>query len=54
MSTKLKNRYSGDIFFTDNYEDVRKVNNNEFILIYSEANPKRKYLANRDAFEIID
>jgi hypothetical protein len=54
MVTKLKNMYSENVVFTDDYNDVHKVNNKEFILVYSKENPERKYLANRDAFEIID
>jgi hypothetical protein len=50
---KLKNIYTKDIVFTENFDDVRKVNELEFIEVYSEDNPQRKYLVNRNAFESV-
>lgn len=50
---KLKNIYTKDIVFTDNFDDVRKVNELEFIEVYNENNPQRKYLVNRNSFESV-
>jgi len=47
---KLKNLYTGEIVFTENINDVRKVNEMEFIEVFNEQNPQRKYLVNRNAF----
>ena len=47
---KLKNLYSGEIVFTENYNDIRKMNDMEFIEVFKEENPQRKYLVNRNAF----
>ena len=51
---KLKNRYSSEIVYTENYEDVRKEGNYEFILVYHADNPVRKFLVNRQAYEILN
>ena len=47
---KLKNLYSGDIVFTENFNDVRKMNDMEFIEVWHPETPQRKYLVNRNAF----
>jgi len=51
---KLKNRYSSEIVLTDNYDDIRKEGNYEFILVYHENNPARKFLVNRLAYEVLN
>lgn len=48
---KLKNLYSGEIVFTENFSEIRKMNDIEFIEVYKEDNPHRKYLVNRNAFQ---
>jgi hypothetical protein len=48
---KLKNLYTGEIVFTENFDDIRKVNDLALIEVYKEENPKRKYLVNRNAFQ---
>ena len=47
---KLKNLYSGEIVFTENFEQVRQMNGMEFIEVFKEENPQRKYLVNKNAF----
>jgi hypothetical protein len=47
---KLKNLYTGEIVFTENFDDIRKVNDLILIEVYKEGNPQRKYLVNRNAF----
>ncbi len=49
-NVKLKNLYSGEIVFTENFDDIRKVNELELIEVFKEENPQRKYLVNRNAF----
>jgi len=51
---KLKNRYSSEVVFTENYDDVRREGNYNFILVHHEESPQRKFLINRDAYEIVD
>jgi hypothetical protein len=51
---RLKNKYSGLIVFTKNYDDVNKYGDYKFIRVFEENNPERTYLANRDAFEILN
>ena len=51
---KLKNKYSNEIVFTRNYNEVVRENNIEFIRVYNENNPQRTFLVNRDAFAIVD
>jgi len=50
---KLKNRYSTDVVYAENYEDVRKDGNYEFIWVYFEHNPAKKFLVNRLSYEIV-
>lgn len=50
---RLKNRYTGDIVFTKEYEQVYRQGDMDFIRVYNEKNPERTYMANRDAFEVI-
>jgi hypothetical protein len=47
---KLKNLYSGEIVFTENFDDIRKVNELELIEVFKQENTQRKYLVNRNAF----
>jgi len=51
---KLKNRYSSEIVFAENYDEVRKEGNYNFILVYHAENPNRKFLVNREAYEIVN
>jgi len=51
---KLKNRYNGVVVFTKDYEDVYRINEMNFIRVYEESNSERTYLANREAFIILD
>lgn len=52
---KLKNLYTGEIVCTDNIvpERVDKYSGIEFIRVYKESNPERKYLVNRLAYEVV-
>lgn len=52
-TVKLKNLYTGDIVFTENFDDIRKVNELELIEVFKEETPQRKYLVNRNAFETV-
>jgi hypothetical protein len=52
-NVKLKNRYTKDIVFSEKYNEPLIENGVNFILVYSEANPHRKFLVNRDAYEIV-
>jgi hypothetical protein len=49
-TVELKNLYTGEIVFAENINDVRPMNGVEFIEVYNEKNPQRKYLVNRFAF----
>jgi len=50
---KLKNRYTKDLVFSEKYDEPLVENGINFILVYNEANPQRKFLVNRDAYEIV-
>lgn len=56
MKTKivtLKNRYSSETVRTEEYDNVRKDGNYNFILVYHPENPQRKFLVNRDAYVVV-
>lgn len=56
MKTKivtLKNRYSSEVLRTEDYDNVLKEGNYNFILVYHPENPQRKFLVNRDAYEVV-
>jgi hypothetical protein len=50
---KLKNRYSSEVVYTENYDDVKKEQRYEFIVVYHPENPERKFLVNKDSYEIL-
>jgi hypothetical protein len=50
---KLKNRYTKDIVISEKYDEPFIENDIKFILVYNEINPNRKFLVNRDAYEIV-
>ena len=50
---KLKNLYSGEIVFTENFNDIRRVNEMEFIEVWHPETPQRKYLVNKNAFKLV-
>lgn len=50
---KLVNKYTKEEVFTRNYEEVIKEGANEFIRVFTQSNPQRTYLVNRQAFEIV-
>jgi hypothetical protein len=50
---KLKNKYNGDIVFTKAYNEIREEGGIKFIQVYTQTNPNRVYLVNREAFDII-
>ncbi len=51
---RLKNKYTNDVVFTKNIKDVYTQGGMDFIRVYNEKNPERTYLANKEAFEILD
>lgn len=50
---KLKNLYTGDIVFTEKYDDVKPSGGTNFIEAYTPSNPYRKFLINREAYVIV-
>jgi hypothetical protein len=50
---KLKNKYTGDIFCTYNFDEIVEVNGIKFIRVFHESYPERNFLVNRDAFDIL-
>lgn len=52
--TKLKNKYSGIIVYTKDYNDVTIMGEMNFIRVYEEKNSERTYIANREVFEILE
>ncbi len=50
---KLKNMYTGDVVFTEKYDQVQQSSGTNFIEVYNPSNPYRTFLVNRDAYRII-
>lgn len=50
---KLINKYTKEVVFTRDYDDVIKEGGNEFIKVFNESNPQRTYLVNRTAFSVV-
>lgn len=50
---KLRNLYTGDIVFTDKYDTPVSTDGVTFIPVYSEMNPQRVYLVNKQAFAVV-
>jgi hypothetical protein len=52
---RLRNKYSNEIVFCEDYDNVfREVAKSmDFIRVYTEKDPKRTYLANKEAFEVL-
>ena len=51
---KLKNLYTNEIIYTENYDDYQEKDGLEFIKVFKEENPKRNYLVNRNAYQILN
>jgi hypothetical protein len=51
--TKLKNKYTGDIFCTNDFNEIAEQNGIKFVRVFHENHPDRTFLVNRDAFEIL-
>jgi len=51
-ATKLKNRYTGEVVYCLNIEEVIQQDPYSFIRVYKEELPERTYLVNKDAFEL--
>lgn len=49
----LKNRYTGEVVHTKEYNNVEKLNGINFIKVFNPNLPARVYLVNRDAFDIM-
>lgn len=52
-TVKLKNRYTGEIVYTKDINDVSFSDGITFIKVFNDKQPSRIYLANREAFEKI-
>lgn len=50
---KLRNLYTGDIVFTDKYDTPPSTDGVTFIPVYSETNPQRIFLVNKQAFKVV-
>lgn len=50
----LRNKYSKEEVYTKSYDNIEMTNGDmKFIRVYTNHNPTRTYLANRDAFDIV-
>lgn len=50
---KLKNKYTGEIVYTENPNDISERDGIKFIRVYNADNLYRSFLVNREAFDII-
>lgn len=51
--TKLKNLYTGEIVFTNKYDVPPSSDGITFIPVFTETNPQRIYLVNKQAFTVV-
>jgi hypothetical protein len=51
--TKLVNKYTKEEVYTRNYDDVIREGANEFVRVFSQSNPQRTYLVNRQAYDVV-
>ncbi len=49
---RLINKYTQEEVFTRDYNDVIREGANEFIRVFSQSNPNRTYLVNKNAFHV--
>jgi hypothetical protein len=49
---RLINKYTQEEVFTRDYNDVIREGANEFIRVFSQSNPQRTYLVNKNAFHV--
>lgn len=52
-NTKLQNRYTGEIVYCRNLSETVTSGEMIFIRVFTEENPQREYLVNKDAFNVI-
>lgn len=50
-TTKLKNRYTGELVYTSDLNDTTFSDGITFIKVYNDKQPNRIYLVNRESFE---
>jgi hypothetical protein len=51
--TKLVNKYTKEEVYTRNYDDVIREGANEFVRVFTQSNPQRTYLVNRQAYDVV-
>jgi hypothetical protein len=49
----LRNKYTKDEVYTENFDDYEVQGNMKFIRVIDKRDPRRTYLANREAFEVV-
>lgn len=50
---KLKNLYTNDIVLCENYDKIEQDDGINFIKVYEEQKPDRKYWVNRESFKVL-
>lgn len=50
---KLKNRYTGDIVETVEYDQKINTGGTDFIKVYNPSNPNRTFLVNKEAYFVV-
>ncbi len=50
---KLKNLYTNDVVLCENYDKVEKEDGINFVEVFEESKPERKFWVNRDSFAIL-
>ena len=51
--TKLVNKYTKEEVYARNYDDVIREGANEVVRVFSQSNPQRTYLVNRQAYDVV-
>lgn len=52
-NTKLQNKYTGEIVYCRNLNETVTSGDMVFIRVFTEENPQREYLTNKEAFDVI-
>jgi hypothetical protein len=50
---KLKNRYTGDVVESIEYDHNITTGGKDFIKVYNPSNPKRTFLVNKEAYFVV-
>lgn len=53
QKTLLRNKYTKEEVYTENFDNYEVQGNMKFIRVIDKKDPRRTYLANREAFDVV-